>query len=334
MVQTKRAGTELETVEDEVGRQLCLTLDSPLVGKVKGDRPTMVFSFFAISKGKVERLGPYNDGTVYIKVTGLEYGVANMWDKEILVYMISLIQDKANRAEPISQTMTFTAADLFRVIGRKPSGSAYEQLEDALRRLKGTSIETSIETGGEGESGAFSWVSEYKLRYRRGRDGEKVLRAVEVTICSWLWRAITRDKQLLTYHPRYFELSPIEKRLYEVARAHCGQLKAIRMNIEKLRRRVGYTGELKYFKRDLLAISKKRNPLPDYGFSVIDPRSRSKVNAIPSDPRLPKPRGRTPLKQYMVFFFRSDSLASMPTFWQVPDADEDGIELFPQRNEL
>jgi plasmid replication initiation protein len=318
---------EGEVVLDEKGGQLDLVFDSPLIGKVKNDRALMVWSFFALDRKKVDRM-TYDDSRTRIVVTGLQYGVANMWDKEILIYLISIMQDKLNRGEAIGPTMTFTAADLFRVIGREAGGSAYDRLEESLKRLRNTSIETNIETGGEGESGGFSWLSEYKLRYRRNTAGEKVLRAVEVTICNWLYRAVTQDKKILTYHAKYFELGPLEKRLYEMARAHCGQQAGIRMNLEKLRLRVGFTDELKQFKWKLGQINKKKAPLPEYGFVIVDPRDPKRLG-VALDPALPKPRGRTPLKAYQVFFFRTDNLAKMPTPFQVPDVDVEGADLFP-----
>lgn len=314
-----------EVVLDERGSQLELLFDSPLIGKIKNDRTLMVWSFFALDRKKVDSM-TYDDGRTRIAVTGLQYGIANMWDKEILIYLISIMQDKINRGEAVGPTMTFTAADLFRVIGREAGGSAYDRLEESLKRLKNTSIETNIETGGEGESGGFSWLSEYKLRYRRNSAGDKVLRGVEVTLCNWLYRAVTLDKRILTYHAKYFELGPLEKRLYEMARAHCGQQAGIRMNLEKLRLRVGFTDELKQFKYKLTQIAKKRMPLPEFGFMLVDPRDPKRLGVM-SDPALPKPRGRTPLKAYQVFFFRTDNLARMPTPFQVPDVDGEGGEL-------
>lgn len=293
--------------------QLSLALDSPLIGKVKNGRVTMLFNFFALSKETVTELPVYDDGMVRIEVTGTKHGVANIWDKEILIYLISLLQDKLNRGELVSPRLTFTGHDFFRVVGIHATNTAYQRLEDALKRLQSTQVLTNIETGGEGETGAFSWVLDYRINYRRDKDGGKTMKSMTVQLCDWLYRAVVKDRQILTYHPDYFKLSPTEKRLYEIARACCGQHSAIRINIEKLRLRVGAESDLKVFKSRLVALSKKRRPLPEYGLAIIDPRRYGR------DRTAPPPPGRTPLKSYMVYFFRTDNLASLPPFDQAPE---------------
>jgi plasmid replication initiation protein len=133
--------------------QLCLdpSLDSPLLGKIKNDRTIMVFSFFSLMREKVTELPVYDDGRIRIEVTGTKHGVANIWDKELLIYIASLMQDKMNRGEfidPNRREFTFSAHDFFRITGTKPGGSSYDRLEESLLRLQGTQISTNIETGG------------------------------------------------------------------------------------------------------------------------------------------------------------------------------------------
>ncbi|TWB82876.1 plasmid replication initiation protein [Nitrospirillum amazonense] len=295
------------------GSQLALALDSPLIGKVKNDRLVMVFNFFALSKETVTELPVYDDGTVRIEVTGTKHGVANIWDKEVLIYLVSLIQDKLNRGEPVSPRLTFTGHDFFRVVGIHATNTAYQRLEDALKRLQSTQVLTNLETGGEGETGAFSWVLDYRINYRRDKDGGKTMKSLTVQLCDWLYRAVVKDRKILTYHPDYFKLSPTEKRLYEIARAHCGNQGAFKMNIEKLRLRVGAESDLKVFKARLVALAKKRQALPEYGLTVVDPRRWGR------DRNAPPPPGRTPLKSHMVYFFRTDSLSAMAPFDQAPE---------------
>ena len=296
--------------------QLSLALDSPLVGKVKNSRTVMVWSFFGLSKDLVTELPVYDDGRTRIEVTGTKHGVATIFDKELLIYVVSLMQEKVNRGERVERSMTFTANDFFRVVGRTPGGSAYERIEDALLRLQGTQVRTNIETGGEGEDGAFSWISDFKINYRRDpRTGEKVMRSLTVEICKWLHRAVLHDGNMLTHPVAYFKLAPLERRLYEIARS--GPQDGFRINLEKLRVRVGSTAELKRFKHTILALSKLRNPIPEYGLVLIDPRVQRTLDA-----KAPPPRGRTPLKAYQVYFFRTDKMASMPPWHQAKVADD------------
>jgi plasmid replication initiation protein len=295
--------------------QLKLALDSPLIGKVKNDRTMMVWNFFAITKERVTELPVYDDGQVRIEVRGTSRGVATIWDKEILIYIASLMMDKMNRGEIPSRRLTFTANDFFRVVGIKPSGTAYQRILEGMERLQGTQIRTNIETGGKGEDRAFSWISDFAIEYHRDRNDTKEMKSLTVELCDWLHRAILKDNRMLTYHHAYFRLAPLERRLYEIARAHCGQQGAFKINIEKLRVRVGSGTPLKQFKNKLVNIAKDEKALPEYAISVVDPRRPFGL----TDPKAPPPTGRTPLKSWMVLFYRTDKLSRATPFSQAPE---------------
>jgi plasmid replication initiation protein len=314
--------TKVAVVVSDTPDQFVLSLDSPLIGTVKNDRTIMFWNFFSLTKERQTELPTFDDGRIRIEVQGTQAGVANIWDKEVLIYVGSLMQDKINRGEPVDRRFMFTANDFFRVIGIHPGGTAYQRIEESLKRLQGTQITTNIETGGEGEDAAFSWVSDYKIQYRRGKDGQKVMKAISLELCDWLYRAVLKDQRMLTHPPAYFKLSPIERRLYEIARS--GPQGGFRMNIEKLRRRVGSESDLKVFKQRLIAISKRKVPLPEYGLAVVNPRLARSLDA-----RQPPPTGRTPLKSWMVFFYRTDKLANIPPAASTPLIDDlpDGDEL-------
>jgi plasmid replication initiation protein len=286
--------------------QLFLPLDSPLIGKVKNDRTVMVWNFFALTKERVTELPVYDDNIVRIEVTGTKHGVATIWDKELLIYIASLMIDKMNRGEQISQTMTFTGHDFCRVTGAPPNGNSYKRIIDGLKRLQGTQILTNIKTGGQGETGAFSWIDKFKVHYRERKSGGEEMKSLSVTICDWLYRALKTDGRILTYHPGYFHLAPLERRIYEIARAHCGRQDTFKINIEKLRLRVGSDMELKSFKKKLIQIAANDKALPEYRISVFDPRRPGGI----IDPTRPPPIGRTPLKQWMILVYKIGSRAT------------------------
>jgi plasmid replication initiation protein len=303
--------------------------DSPLIGNIKNARTMMVWSFFSLGRDKVTELPVYNDGKIWIEVTGTKHGVPTMLDKEVLIYLVSLIQDKMNRGETTSRVVTFKANDFFARTGRKSAGSAYDWLEEALIRLKGTLIRTNIQ-GGDGASGSdegFSWIDRYRFRYVRDVTGQKVGDTVVVLLSDWLYGLVTGgNAMMLTYHPGYFDLKPLERRLYEVARAHCGKQSGFRMNIEKLRLRCGSDAPLKEFKRMLGNIQKARKfALIDYGFVIRDPRL---ARLPPGDQALKR---RTPLKAYEVFFFPKDGIVAAMTREQTVGSPliENG-DIFPQ----
>ncbi len=57
--------------------------------------------------------------------------------------------------------------------------------------------------------------------------------AVEIELSKWLYNAILSN-ELLTISPDYFQLrKPIERRIYEIARKHCGDQELFKIGLEK-----------------------------------------------------------------------------------------------------
>ncbi len=259
-------------------------LDSPLMSDIRGERSLMAFPFFALSKGKVTKTLSYKTDTVSIEIVPTAKGLATIYDKEIVLYIASLMVAKLEAGENVSQDFYFTAHDLFCVTNNNPSARSYTRLSQALERLQGTQIKTNIEAGGEGEEGYFSWLSEAKLYYTKSgtHPGEKRLKAVKVRLCDWLFRAILRDRQVLDYAPAYFEIGPIERRLYEIARSACvdGPYES---SLDELRLQLGYQNSLPHFRHALKAIL-EADAIPDYRVTLFD--------APTSEPTVRR-RGRT-----------------------------------------
>ena len=275
--------------------QLALSgLDSPLHGKVKGERSVMAFPFFALSKGR--RMTPitYQDDAVTIEVRPSQQGVATIYDKEILLYIASLLVAQMRRNETPSQDYAFTAHDFLRVIGGNRSARSYQRIQGALERLQGTQIATNIEAGGEGEDGYFSWLSEAKLSYSKDASGKKRLTAVKVRLCDWLYRALIKDQKILTYDLSYFSLSPIERRLYEIARVHCGQQACFPIGLEKLQRKVGSEDRTAKFKAALREVA-ERQSLPEYDLSVLETGDCDGVRLVKAQGLTISPTKRAPI---------------------------------------
>lgn len=243
-------------------------LDSPLLTEVRGERSLMAFPFFALSKGKWTKPLAYKTDTVSIEIVATAKGVATIYDKEVLLYIASLMVAKLDAGVGVSQDFYFTAHDLFRVTGVNGSTRSYARLSDALERLQGTQIKTDIEAGGEGQAGFFSWLSEAQLHYTKTKTGDKRLKAVKVRLCDWLYRAILRDRRVLDYAPSYFQLGPIERRLYEVARSACVH-GVVEVDLDELRLQLGYQSSLKHFRYELKRIVDE-NAIPDFTFDLMD----------------------------------------------------------------
>ena len=242
--------------------------DSPLLTEVRGERSLMAFPFFALSKTKWTKPLEYKTEAVSIEIVCTPKGVATIYDKEVLLYIASLMVAKLDAGEQVSQDFYFTAHDLFRVTGVSGSSRSYTRLSDALERLQGTQIKTNIEAGGEGQAGFFSWLSDAQLHYTKTSKGDKRLKAIKVRLCDWLYRAILRDRRVLEYDPTYFQLGPIERRLYEVARSACGH-GPIEVELEELRLQTGYQSSLKHFRYELKRIADESS-IPGFLFELVD----------------------------------------------------------------
>ena len=243
-------------------------LDSPLQGEIRGERSLMAFPFFALAKNAWMKPLAYNTESVSIEVRPSASGVATIYDKEIVLYIASLMAAKIEAGEEVAQDFVFTAHDLFSVTGSNHSARSYGRLSEALERLQGTQIKTNIEAGGEGEEGFFSWLSEAKLHYSKTRSGERRLKAVKVRLCDWLFRAILRDRQVLNYAHAYFQLGPIERRIYEVARSTC-ETERVEVDLATFRLQIGYQNPLANFRNALKQIA-GTNAIPDYQLELVE----------------------------------------------------------------
>lgn len=242
--------------------------DSPLLTEVRGERSLMAYPFFALSKTKWTKPLEYKTEAVSIEIVCTPKGVATIYDKEVLLYIASLMVAKLDAGEQVSQDFFFTAHDLFRVTGVSGSSRSYTRLSDALERLQGTQIKTNIEAGGEGQAGFFSWLSDAQLHYTKTSKGDKRLKAIKVRLCDWLFRAIQRDRRVLDYDPTYFQLGPIERRLYEVARSACGH-GPIEVELEELRLQTGYQSSLKHFRYEVKRVADESS-IPGFLFDLVD----------------------------------------------------------------
>jgi plasmid replication initiation protein len=244
-------------------------LDSPLTGEIRGEQSLMAFPFFALSKNAWMKPLAYATHDVSIEVRPSARGVATIYDKEIVLYIASLMASKLEQGLPVAQDFVFTAHDLFSVTGSNHSARSYARLADALERLQGTQIRTNIEAGGEGEDGFFSWLSEARLQYARSRKGEKRLKAVKVRLCDWLFRAILRDRQVLDYAATYFQLGPIERRIYEVARSTCIEGEALEIDLQTFRLQIGFQNHLANFRVAMRQIVAE-DSVPDYHLQLVE----------------------------------------------------------------
>lgn len=244
---------------------------------LKDIMPQMEHPFYSLSKKPDTTIRRYEHGDKWLEIVPTVKGAATIYDKDILIFAISQIMAKLNRGEKVSQRVRINSVDLLRFTNRGISGRDYMALQDALDRLDGTRIRTNIRTGDEEEWHAFGLIDAAATRRKNGLDGR--LLWCELKLSDWVFDAIQNDA-VLTLNRDYFRLrKPIERRLYEIARKHCGQQKEWRISLELLHKKTGSRSSLKEFKRILLKGNTKKqdeqsliesNHLPDYTIEFDD----------------------------------------------------------------
>ena len=98
-----------------------------------------------------------------------ERGIATIWDKDVLIYLSSLINAKIERGEEVCRTVRIAAYDMLRVTRRHTGKNGYQEIYDALFRLRSTTITTDIQSGGERETRGFGWID--SLNSDQGEQG-------------------------------------------------------------------------------------------------------------------------------------------------------------------
>ena len=208
---------------------------------LKADAVSMEVPIFSLSTKpdlSIERWTS-QDGKRRITVTPSVLGRATQHDKDVLIYVISQLTVAVDRSLPGGsfRTVRFIAHDFFKTTGRGTSGAEYRALKLSLGRLLGTTITTNISTGGIQIDEGFGLIDGWRTIQSQDRPGTTI--AVEVTLSVWLFNAI-QSFEVFTLHKDYFRLRrPIERRLYELARKHCGHQTTAPIGLDLLRRKAG-----------------------------------------------------------------------------------------------
>lgn len=226
----------------------------------KDDMASMEHPLFSLGTRPDRRILSYEHNGVSIEVTPSVRGLATIHDKDILIFCISQLMAAINAGRATSRRLHLKAHDLLVATNRETSGDSYRRLREAFERLAGTRITTNIVTGEEEVTSGFGLIESWEI-VRRSRGGRMV--SVAVTLSEWLYRAVL-GKAVLTLSRDYFRLrKPLERRIYELARKHCGRQNSWRVSVDTLLKKSGSASPRRVFRkmiRDMIAAAH----LPDY----------------------------------------------------------------------
>jgi plasmid replication initiation protein len=240
----------------------------------RDNRSIMDVAVFRLSK-RDKRAGEmirYELPDGFVEVTAGPYGMASVWDYDIVLMMVSHLTEAMNRyregrGDKPGRTFKPHVSDILKFARRGDGSRQVAEVEAALDRLKGTTVKTVRErTGANGlktrQTEAEGLISRYSVLSRT--DSDRVS-AVEIEAPQWIYQEIVGGKQpdVLTVHPDYFLIDPgIGRFVYRLARRAAGKGTA-KWSFQTIYERSGSTGTFKEFCRILRKIV-TANDLPEY----------------------------------------------------------------------
>lgn len=231
----------------------------------KDDLASMEHPIFSLSTRPDRRVLSYAHNGAEIEVTPSVKGRATIHDKDILIYCISQLMAALNAGREVSRNLRLKAHDLLVATNRDTSGDGYARLRDSFERLAGTRITTNIATDAVETTRGFGLIESWEI-VRRSRGGRMV--SVSVTLSEWLYRAVL-SKSVLTLNRDYFRLrKPLERRIYELSRKHCGRQAEWQVGIPTLHKKAGSAAPVRVFRAAVRRMI-VQDHLPDYHLTEV-----------------------------------------------------------------
>jgi len=227
----------------------------------KDDLAGMEHPMFSLAKQPDRNSRRYEHNGASVEIHPSHLGLPTIWDKDILIYCISQLMAGINLGREPSKTLRITTHDLLISTNRPIGGTHYNRVREAFTRLRGSQIVTTIKTNDEESTEGFGFIDRWKA-IKRSKDDDTMI-AIEVTLSDWLYRAVL-GAEVLTINRDYFRLrGGLERRLYELARKHCGNQSRWSIQIDLLHKKSGARSPLKAFRNQIKKIA-STNVLPDY----------------------------------------------------------------------
>ena len=284
-----------KSVSEQFDLFLPYLADLPL----RDQREMMERPFFSLAKRKrvkpIEYTAP--DGKLWVHVSSNpDYGMATIWDADILIYCASQLADMARRGvNDVPRKLHIMPYDLLRAIGRPTTGRAYELLGQALDRLVSTTIKTNIRAENRREA-TFSWLDGWTQLVDEKTERS---RGMTLELSNWFWEGVMMKGGVLSIDRAYFDITGGRERwLYRVARKHAGGAgqTGFASSMPVLFEKSGAEGEYRRFKFEVIKLAEK-NDLPGYRLLIeqgkgsepllrmirLDDQAAAKTNSQPSE---------------------------------------------------
>jgi plasmid replication initiation protein len=243
---------------------------------LRDQREMMERPFFSLAKTKRVKPIDYTspDGKLWVNVSANPtYGMATIWDADILIYCASMLADMARRGvNDVPRTLHIMPYDLLRAIGRPTTGRAYELLAQSLDRLVSTTVKTNIRADNRREA-TFSWLDGWTQLVDEKTERS---RGMTLELSNWFWEGVLMKGGVLSIDRAYFDISGGRERwLYRVARKHAGGAgeAGFAIAMPTLFEKSGAEGEYRRFKFEIIKLADK-NALPGYDLKIEGVKER------------------------------------------------------------
>jgi plasmid replication initiation protein len=218
----------------------------------KDDTASMEHPFFSLATKPDMRHLHYKNGNNTLEIIPSGLGLPTIFDKDILIFCVSQLMHRKNQGKPIGKTVRFSARELSIATNRPIGGNHYKRLEKAFQRLRGATFTTNIRSGDKIENRTFGMIDEGG--FVRTADEKFKLDYCEVSLSDWIMNAI-ESSEVLSIHEDYFRIRrPLERRIYEICRKHCGNQKQWKISLENLQIKTGSNAPSKRFRLNIRQI--------------------------------------------------------------------------------
>ena len=250
--------------------------------------PHLEHPFFGLSKKPEMGTRRYEDGRgQYLQVDPGPDGLPTIFDQDFVIYATSVLlaerrrlatnpHHTGHRRVSAEGVVAFSVADFAEFAGRqrpgrKSGGALYRQIEQGLRRISGARLETNLAAGGYRRLDFFGMIDRASIirREKLRPDDDGIMLGCQIRLSEWMMAAVNSN-QILTLDRDYFRLRrPLDRRLYQIVRKHCGRQESWDIGLPKLHAKSGTRVSVKEFRyriREFMARWDERREREDMDF--------------------------------------------------------------------
>jgi plasmid replication initiation protein len=231
---------------------------------LKEDMASMEHPFYSLSKKPDREPRRYQHNEKWIEFRPSIKGLPTIYDKDLIIYAISHLVAGLEEGQDIPKTVEIDPYSFFLFTQRSTGGRDYQALVDSLDRIDGTRYRTNVVFNGTKTDEWMGIIDKASLETDEKTNRPRKLR---ITLSDMIIEAIQERKNVLTLHRDYFRLrKPIQRRVYEMARKHCGNQGTWCPYVKTLHVKSGSKGSLREFRRALKELAEE-DSLPDYSIT-------------------------------------------------------------------